>query len=161
MPRCLKHQFPYAPKQQSAQPHPCTQKISHSKAADTSTAGQIAEILTSIGQRYVPMPVCPTGTPDLPGITHFNVSDLELVSLLNMQGRNWEKGCSTKYMALRKVWWTLKGRNAHSLLFMFLLSSNILLLNMDTKHSICKGDKLLFLPYKWISIDCTMGISSI
>lgn len=52
--------------------------------------------------------ICPTGTPGLSSITHFNVSDLELLSPFNMQSRNWEKDCSTKYIALRKAWWTLR-----------------------------------------------------
>lgn len=38
---------------------------------------------------------------------------------------------------------------------MFLFSSSILLLNLATNHSICKGEKLFILPYRWINIDYT------
>lgn len=51
---------------------------------------------------------CPTGTSGLSSMTHFNVLDLELVSPFNMQSHSWEKGYSTKYMALGNMWSTLR-----------------------------------------------------
>lgn len=97
---------------------------------------------------------CPTGTPNLFSITHSNVSDLELLSPLNMQSRNREKDCSTKYIALRKAYWTL---GQGMLTYCYLCFCSVLTFYYWTRTQTIQSVRLtdFFWPYKQIIIDCT------
>lgn len=99
---------------------------------------------------------CLTGTPDLLRIPDFSLSGLELISSTCISAKQrLRKRVLYKIHGLTEGAVNCKARNTHCLLFIVLFSSNILLLNLATNHSTCKGYKLFLLLYKWINVDCT------